>query len=124
MVLAKTSCDLPFVIATDLGTSGQHLLAGVQPGSTSLLNLLDLATSLADPMNPNAAPGQRRACQKPMCDPTHTLPILLLGIINLIVTGRLPGMDGWSNGSSLILLTMSPKACWWDQSIFGPGSAE
>lgn len=42
---------------------------------------------------------------------THTLPILLLGIMNLIVTGRLPGKEAWSKGSSLILRTINPKAC-------------
>jgi hypothetical protein len=39
-----------------------------------------------------------------------TEPIREFGIMNLIVTARLPGTDGWSKGSSLIRLTMSPKA--------------
>lgn len=34
-----------------------------------------------------------------------------LGIMNLMVTARLPGTEGTSNGSSLILRTMRPKAC-------------
>lgn len=39
-----------------------------------------------------------------------TEPIRELGIINLIVTARLPGTDALSKGSSLILRTMRPKA--------------
>lgn len=39
-----------------------------------------------------------------------TEPMREFGIMNLIVTARLPGTDGWSKGSSLIRLTMSPKA--------------
>ncbi len=42
--------------------------------------------------------------------PTHTLPIRELGMINLIVTAREPGSEGWSNGSSLIRRTIRPKA--------------
>lgn len=40
-----------------------------------------------------------------------TDPIRELGIMNLIVTARLPGTEGTSNGSSLILRTMRPNAC-------------
>jgi len=39
-----------------------------------------------------------------------TEPMRELGIINLIVTARLPGTDGTSKGSSLMRRTMSPKA--------------
>jgi len=39
-----------------------------------------------------------------------TEPIRELGIMNLIVTALLPGTEGTSKGSSLILRTMSPKA--------------
>jgi hypothetical protein len=114
----KVRTCLKIIAGTDLGTTGQHLLASVQPRSTGLLNLLDLATPLSDPVT-----GQSRS--KPdviisidtnQMDPsiefgTHTLPILLFGIINLIVTGRLPGILGSPKFSSLIRLTISPKAC-------------
>ena len=40
-----------------------------------------------------------------------TEPMRELGIMNLMVTARLPGTEGTSNGSSLILRTMRPKAC-------------
>lgn len=40
-----------------------------------------------------------------------TEPIRELGIMNLMVTARLPGTEGLSKGSSLIRRTMSPKAC-------------
>ena len=39
-----------------------------------------------------------------------TDPIRELGMINLIVTARLPGIEGRSKGSSLIRRTISPKA--------------
>ena len=39
-----------------------------------------------------------------------TEPILEFGIMNLMVTALLPGTDGTSNGSSLILRTIRPKA--------------
>jgi len=39
-----------------------------------------------------------------------TEPMRELGIMNLIVTARLPGTDGTSKGSSFIRRTMSPKA--------------
>jgi hypothetical protein len=39
-----------------------------------------------------------------------TEPIRELGIMNLMVTARLPGTDGTSKGSSFIRRTMSPKA--------------
>ena len=39
-----------------------------------------------------------------------TEPMRELGMINLIVTARLPGTDGTSKGSSLILRTINPNA--------------
>ena len=39
-----------------------------------------------------------------------TEPMREFGIMNLIVTARLPGTDALSNGSSLILRTIKPKA--------------
>jgi len=39
-----------------------------------------------------------------------TEPMRELGIMNLIVTARLPGTEGTSKGSSLMRRTMSPKA--------------
>lgn len=41
----------------------------------------------------------------PMTDPMREL-----GIMNLIVTARLPGTEGTSKGSSLMRRTMRPKA--------------
>jgi hypothetical protein len=37
-------------------------------------------------------------------------PMRELGIMNLMVTARLPGTEALSNGSSFILRTMSPNA--------------
>ena len=45
----KVRTRLRLIVETDLGTTGQHLLASVQPRSAGLLNLLDLATPLSDP---------------------------------------------------------------------------
>jgi hypothetical protein len=39
-----------------------------------------------------------------------TEPMRELGIMNLMVTARLPGTDGTSKGSSLMRRTISPKA--------------
>lgn len=39
-----------------------------------------------------------------------TEPMRELGIMNLMVTARLPGTEGTSNGSSLMRRTMRPKA--------------
>lgn len=41
---------------------------------------------------------------------THTVPILELGMMNLMVTARDPGTEETSKGSSLIRRTMRPKA--------------
>jgi hypothetical protein len=38
-------------------------------------------------------------------------PIREFGIMNLMVTARLPGTEGTSKGSSLIRRTIKPKAC-------------
>lgn len=46
-----------------------------------------------------------------------TEPIRELGIMNLIVTARLPGTEGLSKGSSLILRTINPNA--WTYSAMG-----
>lgn len=114
----KVRTCLAIIAGTDLGTTGQHLLASVQPRSAGLLNLLDLATPLSDPAarKSRSKPDQIVSIDPNQTDPsielgTHTLPILLFGIINLIVTGRLPGILGSPKFSSLIRLTISPKAC-------------
>lgn len=109
---------------TYLSRSGKHGFTGVESGSRSLLDLLDLASTLSDPLSiqfsTNTYPTVPPKSQA-MINPTkktqvserltYTVPILELGMMNLIVTALEPGTEATSKGSSLIRRTISPKAC-------------
>ena len=75
----------------------RNISTSVEPGSIPSLafNLAPLASCISLIFEP--------------CFPI-TEPMRELGIMNLMVTARLPGTDGTSNGSSLMRRTMSPKA--------------
>lgn len=91
---------------TDLCASSEHGFRRLKFGSTSLLDLLNFASCLSDDASHPAVRDDV---------PGHTTRLVSgngnLGRLpktHLIVTARLPGKLGWSNGSSLIFLTMSP----------------
>ena len=78
--------------------SQTHTLTSVEPGSIPSLafNLAPLASCISLILEP---------CL-PMTDPMREF-----GIMNLMVTARLPWTEGTSNGSSLMRRTMRPNAC-------------
>lgn len=80
-----------------IGSMLMDVLTSVDPGSIPSLALsrAPLASWISFILDPPL----------PMTDPMREL-----GIMNLMVTARLPGTEGESNGSSLIRLTINPKA--------------
>ena len=90
---------------TDFGGSGKHGLTCIQTCTTGLLDLLDFGATLANAIK------SIQLIDRVRLTVAYTLPMRELGMMNLMVTAREPGTEATSNGSSLMRLTMRPKAC-------------
>lgn len=108
-------CSLQTVEISSSSTSRRTIRTSVDPGSIVSLALIRaplaswISLILLPPL-PILRDAAISLIQFSCYFRAYTLPMREFGIMNLIVTAREPGRDGVSNGSSLILRTISPNA--------------